>query len=89
MQKLYDSRERNGDVVFVFKRAAGAGDIEVPVPAHQQADVVMRDEGGQDEEIARIKCHRQVLLSQSEYFRGLLQFNNIARAEEAKHETVI
>lgn len=61
MQKLYDSRVRNGDINFVFK-SADEGDIEVPVPAHNLAesggaanDVEMRDES---KEVVRVKCHR-------------------------------
>ena len=30
-------------------------------------------------ELGRIRCHRQVLLAQSEYFKGFLQFNDIAQ----------
>ena len=41
MKKLYDSRERNGDVVFVVKKPVDEGQIEVPVPG---GDVEMRDD---------------------------------------------
>ena len=34
MQKLYDSRERNGDVIFVLKAAKDEMDIEIPVPSN-------------------------------------------------------
>ena len=38
MQKLYDSRERNGDVIFVLKAAKDEMDIEIPVPPNQVAN---------------------------------------------------
>ena len=81
MRKLYDSRERNGDIVFVFKPAKEAveGDIEIPVPSHAAADIQPVNPaavvGEEEKEIARIRCHRQVLLSQSDYFKGLVEFN--------------
>ena len=40
-RKLYDQRERNGDIVFVFLPAGDAepaADIDIPVPAHAVAD---------------------------------------------------
>ena len=33
-KKLYDSRERNGDVIFVFYSGAQVDEIEIPVPQH-------------------------------------------------------
>ena len=40
MRKLYDSRERNGDIVFVFKHPKeDNGDIDVPMSSHAAADI--------------------------------------------------
>ena len=91
MQKLYDSRVRNGDITFVFKDLdEGKADLEIPVPAHDLAesggaanDVEMRDENeGKDDSTVRVKCHRQVLLAHSEYFRGLMEFNHLSSSED-------
>ena len=89
---MYDSRERNGDIVFIFRPALAEGasdDVMIPVPSHAAAanepvmngneDQEMRDESIDNaadnvlpDEITRVRCHRQVLLSQSEYFKGFL-----------------
>ena len=40
-RKLYDQRERNGDIAFVFLPAGDAeaeADIDIPVPEHALAD---------------------------------------------------
>ena len=96
MKKLYNSRERNGDVIFLIKTQTEDNQIEVPVPENQPAaasgqnDVEMRNE---EQKETRIKCHRQVLLAQSEYFQGYLQFNNMAvengENNEGNQETVL
>lgn len=47
-KRLYESRDRNGDIVFVFE-SNNDGNIDIPKPAHalnEQADVEMRDESG-------------------------------------------
>ena len=42
MQKLYRAKERNGDIIFVFKRAKA--DIAIiPVPIHQGAAAAQND----------------------------------------------
>ena len=41
-RKLYDQRERNGDIAFVFLPAGDAdaaeADIDIPMPAHAVAE---------------------------------------------------
>ena len=46
-KKLYDSRERNGDIIFVFYSDAQVDEIEIPVPQYSlnsENNVEMRDE---------------------------------------------
>jgi len=67
MRKLYENRERNGDVIFVFRHGSAEPDIEIPMPAHalanNNADVEMKDD-----QTVRVRCHKQVLVNQSAYF---------------------
>ena len=77
MKKLFAAKERNGDVVFLIK---GLGEeVDIPAPAHAAAarpgNAEMQENGMQ------VKCHRHVLVSQSAYFRGLLEFNTMSQGE--------
>ena len=59
LRKLYENRDKDGDVIFVFKYVR-QGDKE-------DGEVEMQ-------ESQRLKCHQQVLTSTSEYFKGLIDF---------------
>jgi len=64
MKKLYNSREHNGDVHFVFQTNDPIFVPQHPLAALNQGnDAIMKDE-----QSVKIKCHRNVLVSQSEYF---------------------
>lgn len=65
MKKLYEQRERNGDVVFVFPiDDGGMPDIDIPVPEHALANKPDKpDADMREEEIIQVRCHRQVLVS--------------------------
>jgi len=56
--------------------------MEIPIPEHLQAvrldNVNMRDESSKAGVL--IKCHRQILIAQSAYFRGLIEFNSISQS---------
>lgn len=85
MNKLYENRERSGDVVFVFRNGGGEPNIDIPVPSHALAsDKAADDAEMKDEQTVRIRCHKQVLISQSAYFTGLMEFNEARHSQLAE-----
>ena len=81
MRKLYNSREKNGDIVFEFQPDGGeAMDIDIPVP-----ELALADNSNAAKEAVpavnahKVKCHRQVLIGQSAYFSGLMEFNEMSQ----------
>ena len=81
MKKLYDSRDRNGDVTFVFREGA-APDIDIPVPSHALANSSSQENAEMKEEkVEKVKCHKQVITSQSAYFEGLMEFNSARNSQ--------
>ena len=63
-KKLYESRDKTGDVVFTFPK--DPSDIVIPQPG-QDISMLSQDE-------TEIRCHSQVLEAKGAYFQGMFEF---------------